>query len=191
MKNKTYKTSILALCVFALSFAAHAQFPNFTKVDTGAITQLWGGHGSSTCFDMDNDGDLDIFAGNSAVGINRMFSIFKNERNGLYIEMPELISDYNMLSSFGDIDNDGDVDIFTGMPSNEVYIYTNNGYGTYQFHTFFYLWYPVYYPTLLDLNNDGYLDVLGINLEGSVNLIMEMGDFWGLVAWVFSRHNKM
>ncbi len=179
MKNKIYKTFILTLCMFATVAVAQAQFPNFTKVDTGVITQLWGGHGASTCFDMDNDGDQDLFVGNSAVGVNRMFSIFKNERNGLYMEMPELISDYNMLSSHGDIDNDGDVDIITGMPTNEVYIYTNNGYGTFQFNTFFYLWYPVYYPTLLDLNNDGFLDVLGINRQGSINLNDGNGGFLG------------
>ena len=92
MKNKIYKTSILTLCLIALSFAAQAQFPNFIKVDTGAITQLWGGHVSSTCFDMDNDGDLDIACSNSGIGINRIFSIYRNERNGFYTEVPEFIT---------------------------------------------------------------------------------------------------
>ena len=56
MKTKLF----LSVLAFALSFTVQAQFPNFIKIDTGAITQLWRGHVSITCFDMDYDGDLTI-----------------------------------------------------------------------------------------------------------------------------------
>jgi hypothetical protein len=181
MKNKIYKFSILAIYFFATATVTQAQLPNFTKVDTGAITQLWGGHGSSTCFDMDNDGDLDLFVGNSAVGVNRIFSIFKNERNGFYIEMPEFITNlaFKMVSSFGDIDNDGDTDLFAGLPNNTLNIYTNNGYGNFQFDNSIDSPDFQYYPILFDLNNDGFLDVVAIDRWGSVLYNNESGGFLG------------
>gem|GEM_PF-688252 len=180
MKNKTYKTSILTLCLFAMSFAAQAQFPNFTKVDTGAITQLWGGHISSTCFDMDNDGDLDLFVGNCGVGINRNFSFFKNERNGLYVEMPEFISEVKIVSSFGDIDNDGDADLFTGLPHDMLNVFANDGNGGFLALTSINSPDSDHYPTLLDLNSDGFLDVVGINKWGSV---LYNNGFGGFLPW--------
>ena len=88
MKTKFF----LFILALALSYTASAQFPNFIKVDTGAVTHLWGGHVSSTCFDMDNDGDLEIASSNKGVYTSRVFSLFKNERNGYYIEMPEFTS---------------------------------------------------------------------------------------------------
>jgi len=161
---------ILSLVLPAWFFETQAQLPEFKKVDTGAITQLWGGHVSSTCFDMDNDGDQDLFVGNSAVYTHRAFSIYKNEGNGLYLEMPSFINDpgYYNIGSFGDIDNDGDVDLFAGLPGPYLRVYNNNGDGDFQLATLFNLNYSSYYPSLLDFNNDGFLDVLGIDRYGSV-----------------------
>jgi len=180
MKNKTYKTLILLQCMLALSIVTQAQLPNFTKVDTGAITQLYGGHVSSTCFDMDNDGDQDLFVGNCGVGINRNFSFFKNERNGLYVEMPEFINDVNIISSFGDIDNDGDIDLFTGLPGDYLDVYANDGYGRYTFLSSLYSPDSEFYPTLLDINSNGLLDVVGIDKWGSV---MYNNDNGGFLWW--------
>jgi len=180
MKNKIYKTSILTLYLIALSFAAQAQFPNFTKVDTGAITQLWGGHVSSTCFDMDNDGDLDIFGGNSAVNTNRVFSFYKNEGNGLFIEMSAFITDldFSQVSSFGDVDNDGDIDLFAGLPNTQLRCYENDSFGNYQLFTAFYSNNSYLYPSLIDFDNDGFLDVVSINRFGSVNYNNGNGTFY-------------
>ena len=164
-----------------MSFAVQAQlqFPDFTKVDTGAITQLWGGHGTSTCFDMDNDGDLDLFVGNSAVYADRIFSTFKNESNGFFIEMPAFVTnlDNKMVSSFGDIDNDGDVDIFVGRPYYTLKVYTNNGYGNFQFDNSIYSLNSEFYPVLLDLNNDGFLDAVTIDKWGKVSYNNGNGGF--------------
>ncbi len=131
---------------------------------------------------MDNDGDLDLFVGNSAVYTNRVFSIFKNKGNGYFVEMPEFISnlDFKMVSSFGDIDNDGDADLVLGLPNYLLKIYANDGYGNFQYHAAINLLYSTYYPTLLDLNNDGYLDVVGIDRSGSVSYNNGEGGFLGL-----------
>lgn len=181
MKNKTYKLLILAICIIAAATGTQAQFPNFTKVDTGAVSQLSGGHVASTCFDIDNDGDLDIASSNNGVyATSRIFSRFKNERNGFYVKMPQFIdsTDFKNVRSFGDIDNDGDIDLFRGsLNGNELKFYTNDGYGRFQFNTLIYLWYPTSYALLLDLNNDGYLDMLGIHREGSVAMNNGNGGF--------------
>jgi hypothetical protein len=132
---------------------------------------------------MDNDGDLDIASSNDGVYISdRMFSIFKNERNGYYIEMPTIDGYHVNLSSIGDIDNDGDIDFSTGLPTDEVFIYNNNGYGRYQIDTSFNLWFSTVYHTLLDLNNDGFLDYLGIDKEGSVAINDGNGGFLAITG---------
>nr|NQU90859.1 VCBS repeat-containing protein [Bacteroidota bacterium] len=164
-----------------LTTAAQAQLPNFTKVDTGAISQLYGGHISSTCFDMDNDGDQDLFVGNCGVGINRNFSYFKNERNGFYVEMTEFINEVKIVSSFGDVDNDGDPDLFTGQPIDYLDVYANDGYGSYTALTSIYSPDSDFYPTLLDINSDSFLDVIGINKWGSVLYNNGNGTFQGWV----------
>jgi len=168
------KLTLIIIFHFSLiTIHSSAQLPNFTKVDTGAISQLWGGHVISTCFDMDNDGDLDIASSNNGVYVTpgRIFSRFKNERNGFYVKMPQFIdsTDFRNVRSLGDIDNDGDVDLFRGsLSGTNLKFYTNNGYGSYQLSTSHYLPDAKYYPSLIDLNNDGYLDVVGIDIWGSV-----------------------
>ncbi|MDB4303896.1 CRTAC1 family protein, partial [Desulfosarcina sp.] len=177
------KLILTILTIHASLFTIHsfAQLPNFTKVDTGAICQLWGGHGISTCFDMDNDGDLDLFVGNSAVYANRVFSTFKNESNGFFIEMPEFITnlDDKMVSSFGDIDNDGDVDLFVGRPYSILKVYTNNGNGNFEYGQSLYSLNSEFYPVLLDLNNDGFLDAVTIDRYGKVSYNNGNGVFLG------------
>jgi len=176
------KLILIILTIHCSLFTIHSftQLPNFIKVDTGAITQFWGGHVSSTCFDMDNDGDQDLFVGNSAVYANSVFSIYKNKGNGFFVEMPAFITnlDYGQVSSFGDIDNDGDIDLVLS-PNNPLKIYANDGNGNFQYHAAINLTYSTLYPTLLDLDADGYLDVMGIDRQGSVSYNNGEGGFLG------------
>lgn len=111
----------MVLCIRVISFTANAQLPNFTKVDTGAITIIPDGHVSSACFDMDNDGDLDLLVSNVGVYISRPFSIYKNERNGYIVKILAGLSHSKNLNSFGDIDNDGDADLFTSSQNPQVF----------------------------------------------------------------------
>ncbi len=61
MKTKIFKTLTLVFLTLAFSFTTQAQFPNFTRVDTGSIYVSQGSlaHASGVLFDIDNDGDLD------------------------------------------------------------------------------------------------------------------------------------
>jgi hypothetical protein len=184
MKKNIYKTSFLTICILVVAIAAQAQLQNFIKVDTGAMTLLWGGHASSTCFDMDNDGDLDIASGNKAVYASRVFSLFRNERNGYYIEMPEFTGDLELVASIGDVDNDGNIDLLVGPGFNfeSVSVYLNSGNGNFQFDNTYDTPEARSYPTLLDLNNDGFLDVIGIDRWGSVLYNDESG---GFLDWTY------
>jgi hypothetical protein len=181
MKKLFLLTSIVILTsTFILPFYANAQLPNFTKVDTGAITIKSGGHVSSTCFDMDNDGDLDLLINNYGVYAGGYFSVFKNERNGLFEKIPNFVNNgaYWHLNSLGDFDNDGDLDVFAGgVGANTLKIYSNDGYGNYQYNSTIVLAYSSLYPSLIDLNSDGSLDIIGINRFGSLRYSDGNGGF--------------
>ncbi len=183
MKKLFLFTSIFILVsTLALPFCAIAQLPNFIKVDTGAITITPGGHASSACFDMDNDGDLDLLIANNAVYMSRPFSIYKNERNGYFVKIPELadLSGSKNLTSFGDVDNDGDIDLFTSsLSANDRKFFTNDGYGNYQYNHTYHLIYSTLYASLIDFNNDGFLDLVGIDRNGGVFYNDGNGGFLG------------
>ena len=67
-----------------------AQFPEFTRIDTGAIYESQGTlvNSSNMLFDIDNDGDYDpILSHMNAVGDPHYPNkIYKNEGGGLYIQ---------------------------------------------------------------------------------------------------------
>lgn len=75
--------------------------------------------------DVDNDGDLDIFITNE----NNSNRLFLNNGAGIFSEVTEyvgLITNYGGTGcSFGDIDNDGDLDLFVTNWSAENILYRN------------------------------------------------------------------
>ncbi len=183
MKKLFHLLSIIILVgVLTIPFIGIAQLPDFTKVDTGAITVSPGGHYSSACFDMDNDGDQDLLINNVGVYIQRYFSIYRNEQNGFFVKLNGFIGNpnYQNLRSLGDIDNDGDLDLFASwVDAKYLRIYVNDGYGNYQLDTTITLAHKSLYPSLIDLNNDGFLDMVGINRHGSVSYNDGNGGFMG------------
>ncbi|MBU1075894.1 MAG: VCBS repeat-containing protein, partial [Spirochaetes bacterium] len=89
---------------------------------------------SSIAFgDIDNDGDLDLaLTGRDNIGPNRRFIIFRND-GGTFTNIQEPIGINQGVNdgsiAFGDIDNDGDLDIaLTGRDgvNNRFIIFTNN-----------------------------------------------------------------
>jgi uncharacterized repeat protein (TIGR01451 family) len=105
----------------------------FTKVlntpmstDTGRVT-------GATWADYDNDGDQDLF---EPVGNNQNNRLYRNEGGGQFTRIttgPMVQSAGNSTgSAWGDIDNDGDLDLFVSNASAQNnFLYINNGNGTF------------------------------------------------------------
>jgi PKD repeat protein len=137
---------------------------NFTEQSDISLMPMY--YGSVNWGDYDNDGDLDILlTGRNASNVPKTL-IYKNNGNGNFIQQTNTnLTGYSRSSaSFGDYDNDGDLDIiiaYEGM----MKIYENTGNGSFQEHLTLdemTLTYPSY-TKWYDFNNDGYLDFIFTN----------------------------
>ncbi len=117
--------------------------------------------------DYDNDGLLDLFISNWQ---NQNNQLYKNLGNGNYEEVTSgiVVEDggYSVGSAWGDVDNDGDLDLFvanafSGNSQTLNLLYINNGNGTFKKDTSEISKEPgwTYGTAFGDYNNDGYLDI--------------------------------
>ncbi len=87
-------------------------------------------------FDYDNDGDLDLFLVDSGQdpGMGATDRLYRQEDNGSFtertVEAGLNSNGYGMGATLGDIDNDGDVDLYVTNLGEDV-LYRNNGDGTF------------------------------------------------------------
>lgn len=173
MKTKNYLARIPMLGILALAISAQAQFPQFTKVDTGVIVDLSTGHLnlSAHMFDVDNDGDIDPVIGYCSSDNNgnpTPLKLYRNEGNGLFIPsifLPETSNAFTIrfTSPSADIDNDGDIDVIGQRKwSDLLSTFLNDGHGNFTSGMWFSLSNSLssFYPTLLDFNGDGFTDIL-------------------------------
>ena len=107
----------------------------FTKITTGAIVNDGGRSSGSSWGDYDNDGYLDLFVANDYQGQNFLYS---NNGNGTFtrITTGAIVNDggFSSGSSWGDYDNDGDLDLFVtnyNYYNQNNFFYSNNGDGTF------------------------------------------------------------
>jgi len=122
--------------------------------------------------DYDNDGDQDVFV------VNRNFpavanKLFKNNGDGTFTQVTGLVFDTDLSTgwrtgSWGDIDNDGDLDLYVGDQNSggTDKLYQNNGNGTFTSL----IGSPVaetgtttFGSAFGDIDNDGDLDLIAVN----------------------------
>jgi hypothetical protein len=93
----------------------------FTTVDVGSYSRL-------SFADLDEDGDLDAFIGNS----DGVIKYFENDGKNIFTERLNSSNPFNGLDvgsysvpSFADLDRDGDKDAFIGNSDGAIYFYEN------------------------------------------------------------------
>ncbi|UII26303.1 FG-GAP-like repeat-containing protein [Fulvivirga maritima] len=153
----------------------------FTKINNSSIVQAVSSSLGATWSDYDNDGDLDVFIPNRD---QRNF-LFKNEGNGNFTQIEEGIIVSEALgsvgSSWGDYDNDGDMDLFVANAGTKYNtLYNNQGDGTFEKVTSGAIVTDrgnTHGSTWTDLDNDGDLDLYITNDAGEGNyLYINNGD---------------
>jgi photosystem II stability/assembly factor-like uncharacterized protein len=107
----------------------------FTKITNGAIVTDGGSSIGGSWGDYDNDGDLDLFVTNTGSNPSKNF-LYQNDGNGNFTKIitGEIVNDPGFYhgSSWGDFDNDGDLDLFVANSGGENdFLYQNNGNGTF------------------------------------------------------------
>ncbi len=191
-----------ALMVLALWGFGGLAFPNtaqasavFEHVMLQGIDM--GGNTAPVVVDIDNDGDMDLFAGN----IDGTVKFYQNNGNASAANFvaADGVSVINPLAgfdvgasaapAFADIDNDGDLDLFVGELTGTVKFYQNNGTAyapSFVAADEVTVFNPMYglsvtagngaRPTLVDIDNDGDLDLFAGEGTGTVKLFRNNGN---------------
>lgn len=147
-----------------------------------------GGFITTTLIDIDNDGDLDLFQG----GYDGNILFYQNTGTSTapIFASPQTnpfgITDVGDLSSpsFIDIDNDGDLDLFSGEGSNSPDLHffenigtpTNPSFATVQTNPFgFVKTNYSRHPTFVDIDKDGDVDLFIGGLYGNIHYYENTG----------------
>lgn len=111
----------------------------FAKVISGDIVTDGGNSKTASWGDYDNDGDFDLFVGNTN---NQNNFLYQNDGDGSFIRITSGVvandGGWTFGSAWADYDNDGDLDLFVANghhpnPSitHKNFLYQNNGDGTF------------------------------------------------------------
>jgi len=164
---------------------------SFTKITTGDIVNDGGTSLGSSWGDFDNDGDLDLFVANGdIVNDTSLFAgvnfLYQNDGSPAYsftkITVGDIVNDTSSSvgSTWGDFDNDGDLDLFV---ANEAFqnndLYSNNGDGTFTKITSGSIVNDTEWSlgtSSADYDNDGDLDIFVSNVAGNNSLYSNNGN---------------
>ncbi len=104
----------------------------FDKITTGDVVNNGGSSLGASWGDYDNDGDLDLFVANA---VNENNFLYRNEGESIFTRVVSgpVATDggASFGSSWSDVDNDGDLDLFVANLSQPHFLYLNQGDGTF------------------------------------------------------------
>lgn len=104
----------------------------FDKITTGDIVNNGGSSLGASWGDYDNDGDPDLFVANA---VNENNFLYRNEGAGIFTRVVSgpVVTDggASFGSSWSDVDNDGDLDLFVANLSQPHFLYLNQGNGSF------------------------------------------------------------
>ncbi|MGH1361984.1 MAG: fibronectin type III domain-containing protein [Calditrichia bacterium] len=151
----------------------------FTRVNTGDIISDQRGSRGSAWGDYDGDGNVDLFL----TDIDTVNYLYRNNGNGTFSKTISgaIASDLGLSNSasWGDFDNDGDLDLFVAIRDVDRLFYRNNGNNTFT---------RITSGTLVtdntdargvswvDYDNDGNLDLFIANIAESNQLYRNNGN---------------
>jgi hypothetical protein len=144
----------------------------FIDMRTNPASDNSGNYGSEWT-DIDGDGDLDLYIAKCRLGVmedtdpRRINALFIND-NGVYREAAAefglAIGEQTWTANFGDIDNDGDLDVFMVHHEFRSALYENINNERFEeiplLNDGSFITNEAYQSSLADFNNDGFLDIL-------------------------------
>lgn len=124
MKKLLVLTNFVLLIGFA-AVSANAQ--TFTRITSGPLSSDFGGFLGAAWGDYDGDGYVDLFVANN----QKQNLLFHNDGNGSFtkITVGETVTDraVSYSATWGDYDNDGDLDLFVANRGGGNFLYRNDG----------------------------------------------------------------
>ena len=146
---------------------------NTAPFDGGNANNNSGNYGN-VWSDFDDDGDIDLYIAHCRQGVNsptdsrRINTLFLNNGNGTYTESAATyglaFGAQSWTADFGDIDNDGDLDIFITNHDVSAMLLVNDGSQSYtDIYATSGITNMVGFPLqgiFKDFDNDGYLDII-------------------------------
>jgi hypothetical protein len=172
------KTLILGLPILFLAGCCKEPQPlAFKRMDRGHIVEDPGYSQGAAWGDYDNDGDEDLFVTNSWTNGNNF--LYQNNGDGTFTKITDCIIVLDGGNSngctWGDMDNDGDLDLFVANVDNQDnFLYINNGDKSFtKVKTGAVVtdggW--SYTCSWVDYNNDGWLDLFVGNYKNQPNFL--------------------
>jgi hypothetical protein len=171
---KLSPSSLSIFFMFVTSCFARAQTAFIDATTQAGINHVYSGHnygGGVVCADFNNDGYLDLFA---LAGRNKPNLFCLNKKDGTFEEAAAAagLTDglFGLGAVAGDVDNDGDLDLYVVnfLAANKLYL--NNGNAQFTDATIVAGvgdTGPGIGAAMADYNNDGYLDIYVINYSTS------------------------
>ncbi len=167
--------------VGVLFFSIHPAFSQtyFQEISAEAGISHPGLNRSAAVGDFNNDGQDDIFV----CRINKPNLLYKNNGNNTFTEVAaDLGLDFTGNSNtavWGDLDNDGWLDLYVGVRETNNFLYHNNGDGTFTEIAREAGVQALRNPRsvhFVDVNRDGLLDIYVANLREQNNLYQNLGN---------------